>query len=650
MRRTRVALALLAILMGLFGDYAAAQTTAEAEAVAAGALRSYSTVYSAGLEWDLAGDVDHDSRATLEYRVSGQSVWTPGLGLVRVDSTAGNMLAGSLLFLAPDTQYDVRVSLTDPDGGGDVRLLSVRTRPLPAAPSGRQVLHVVPGSGGGDGSAAAPFNGVAAAQAAAQPGDTFLLHAGTYGPVRFQTSGTDASYVVWKAAGDGEVSLGTIEVAASHVWLDGLTVRNRPFALLSVNSPTNVVITRCHFLNNHFALYLNGAGTDWYIADNTIVGDTPATSGSFDGEGIDLNSTSGHTVARNSITNVADAISSGRTNVDIFANDIFDTSDDGIEADYGGTNVRIWGNRIHNAVHNGISFQPQSGAPLYIIRNQIVGSVESAFKFRTTDRFVLLHNTIVHWGDAWPGRSMMCCNEEHLLRAYARNNLWISVQGGQIWGFDAYGRDWRTDLDFDGFDWGTAVDPFTYGGWTYPDVWAFANASGLETHGLRVSWRECFEDFRVPGPSPSVIPAHLMTLRPSCGAVDAGTILPNVNDGFQGSAPDLGAHEYGAPAAVYGPRPTVPDNSPPSVALTAPIDGALFTAPAAISISAAATDDDGAIASVDFLANGKEIGRRTTAPWSLSWTEVPDGLYTITARATDDRGAGTASAGATVSV
>ena len=43
----------------------------------------------------------------------------------------------------------------------------------------------------------------------------------------------------------------------------------------------------------------------------------------------------------------------------------------------------MWGNRIHNAVHNAISFQPQSGGPWYILRNQIVGNLEVAFKFRS---------------------------------------------------------------------------------------------------------------------------------------------------------------------------------------------------------------------------------------------------------------------------
>jgi hypothetical protein len=30
--------------------------------------------------------------------------------------------------------------------------------------------------------------------------------------------------------------------------------------------------------------------------------------------------------------------------------------------------------------------------------------------------------------------------------------------------------------------------------------------------------------------------------------------LPNVNDGFGGKGPDLGAYEVGQPAPVYGPR------------------------------------------------------------------------------------------------
>ena len=44
-------------------------------------------------------------------------------------------------------------------------------------------------------------------------------------------------------------------------------------------------------------------------------------------------------------------------------------------------------------------------------------------------------------------------------------------------------------------------------------------------------------------------------LRPGAAAIDAGLILPNVNDDFTGAAPDLGALEYGQPIPIYGPRP-----------------------------------------------------------------------------------------------
>jgi hypothetical protein len=43
-------------------------------------------------------------------------------------------------------------------------------------------------------------------------------------------------------------------------------------------------------------------------------------------------------------------------------------------------------------------------------------------------------------------------------------------------------------------------------------------------------------------------------LKAGSKAVDAGVRLPNVNDGFSGRAPDLGAYEVGRPAPAFGPR------------------------------------------------------------------------------------------------
>jgi hypothetical protein len=36
--------------------------------------------------------------------------------------------------------------------------------------------------------------------------------------------------------------------------------------------------------------------------------------------------------------------------------------------------------------------------------------------------------------------------------------------------------------------------------------------------------------------------------------IDKGKVIPNVNDDFNGDAPDLGAYEHGEPRPVYGPR------------------------------------------------------------------------------------------------
>lgn len=118
-----------------------------------------------------------------------------------------------------------------------------------------------------------------------------------------------------------------------------------------------------------------------------------------------------------------------------------------------------------------------ASSPWYILRNQLAGFMEAPFKFRTTDRSVIAHNTIVMWG------KMICCSDAHLLRSIVRNNLWLTASGGQIWDFGSTAKDWRSDFDNDGFDWGSSTAPFRYGGVVYSSVAAFAAASGLETHG-----------------------------------------------------------------------------------------------------------------------------------------------------------------------
>ena len=90
---------------------------------------------------------------------------------------------------------------------------------------------------------------------------------------------------------------------------------------------------------------------------------------------------------------------------------------------------------------------------------------------------------------------------------------------------------------------------------------------------------------------------------------------------------------------------------PPTVSLTSPANGATFTAPASITLTATAADSDGAIQKVEFFHGGTNlIATVTTAPYSIVWGGVPQGNYTLTAVATDNLNVTTTSASVNVTV
>ena len=99
---------------------------AQASGTTPGAIRAYSTFSSIGVEWDIVGDANHNAAASVEFRVTGTSAWRAALPLVRVDYNGANTLAGSVLFLSPGTSYDVRLTLTDPDGGTATQTFAFR--------------------------------------------------------------------------------------------------------------------------------------------------------------------------------------------------------------------------------------------------------------------------------------------------------------------------------------------------------------------------------------------------------------------------------------------------------------------------------------------------------------------------------------------
>jgi hypothetical protein len=87
-----------------------------------------------------------------------------------------------------------------------------------------------------------------------------------------------------------------------------------------------------------------------------------------------------------------------------------------------------------------------------------------------------------------------------------------------------------------------------------------------------------------------------------------------------------------------------------AVALTSPANGATFTAPATITLSASASDPENRLARVEFYRGSTLLGTDTSSPYSFTWSSVPAGSYTLTARAFDSDSGQTTSSAITITV
>jgi hypothetical protein len=108
------------------------------------ALDGYATFVAGGVVATVDGDANRNATAQLEWRASGAGTWRSGHPLVRVDATH---LLGSLFRLDAGQAYDVRVTLSDPDGAGATPVrsaaLATRAEAPPFVPL--RTLYVAPG-------------------------------------------------------------------------------------------------------------------------------------------------------------------------------------------------------------------------------------------------------------------------------------------------------------------------------------------------------------------------------------------------------------------------------------------------------------------------------------------------------------------------
>jgi hypothetical protein len=86
----------------------------------------------------------------------------------------------------------------------------------------------------------------------------------------------------------------------------------------------------------------------------------------------------------------------------------------------------------------------------------------------------------------------------------------------------------------------------------------------------------------------------------------------------------------------------------PTVTLTAPLNGASFTAPATINLAANVSSNGHSISKVQFYRGTTLLGEATSAPYTSSWSGVGPGSYAVFSRASYDAGSTVDSPAATV--
>jgi hypothetical protein len=638
------------------------------------------TLINLGFEWLIDGDDNRNASVAVSFRARGDTAWRPALPLLRlhgervysesrVDVVAPNMFAGSILDLMPDTEYEARLVLSDPDGvrGEAERMAVVRTRAEPMPPTGGRTFHVYPH--GFTGRKIEPaFEGLMCAynewcagtdwatsgRPRVRPGDTIVVHAGLYQYNRYEytndatvnrTTPLDGTYyltadgtaerpIAIVAAGDGDVifdgngNYALFDVrAADYTYFEGITFRNAEVAILAgtqfIAGSKGLTVKHSRFERVGAGVFTNYSGSSgFYIADSYFIGrndpshligwagDMWTKFRGVDGQIFPPAMASyvavklygpGHVVAYNYIADFHDGINvetygnpdgsvaSGPgiadgpkypprelwdrrpVAIDFYGNYITNSHDNPIEADGSMHNIRVLRNMFINHASHAFCNQPTLGGPVYWIRNIAYHLPAGSTRLTNGAAGVLFYNNTILSETTAAGTS----------NTHWRNNLMLGENSApaifNVTTFTQY-----TSSDFNGFRpnsnvpasfrWsapraGVVADYNSFGHMAelaereFATLEEYAAATGQDKNSVLVDY-----DVFVKVPQLDAQDAETVQklyhvrdldfrLREGSAAVDRGTPLATVTDGFAGRAPDLGAVELGSPLPAYGPRP-----------------------------------------------------------------------------------------------
>jgi hypothetical protein len=265
--------------------------------------------------------------------------------------------------------------------------------------------------------------------------------------------------------------------------------------------------------------------------------------------------------------------------IDYYNNYMTNFHDNAFEIDGSMHNVRVMRNLMLNSASHPMCNQPAIGGPIYWIRNIIYHAPGGSTRTSNgAPGMVYLNNTILS------ETAIRTTSNSHWL-----NNLMLGENTAPaIFAVNTYTN--YTSSDYNGFrvnpgaeasfewsspPWGVAQDfrdllAAKDGVQTPPDKYvmtrryatlaAYSAETHQDTHSVLLDY-DVFQHVPMLNAKDTATVARLykaedldFRLKPGSAAVDRGTVIPNVTDGFTGMAPDLGALEVGQTLPHYGPR------------------------------------------------------------------------------------------------
>ncbi len=417
--------------------------------------------------------------------------------------------------------------------------------------------------------------------------------------------------------GRGNFNLFNVK-AADYNYFEGITFRNTDIAIWAgtqfIAGSKGLTVKNSRFEDVGLGIFTNWSGSsDFTILDNVFLGRLDPNHvmgwngafwqqfGGVDGQTFPPVMTSytavriygpGHVVAYNHIQDFHDGIdveTYGNPDgshavegpqypprdywhlrpvaIDFYNNYMSNFHDNAIEIDGGLHNIRVMRNIMINSASHPMCNQPSGGGPVYWIRNIVYHAPGGATRMSSGSPGVIYYNNTI-FTESVTGTSA---------NLHWRNNV-ILGQNAQPAIFNVTTNTGYSTSDYNGFrpnpgaeasfHWNSPAETEGVGDGTrdslvlrqFATLQEYADATGQDRNSVLVDYDDFVNVPQLDAKDIATVQrvhdarALDFNLKEGSVAVDAGIAIPNITDGFNGDAPDLGALESGKPMPVYGPR------------------------------------------------------------------------------------------------